>query len=82
MVDWGELALEKGGRLNILGNLPYYITSQVLFSLADHHNAIRTAVVTMQLEVLTVSLSFFLSFFPLFFLYFFLPSFLSPFSAF
>ena len=50
-VDWHALASERGGKLNILGNLPYYITSQVLFSLADHHSAIDTAVVTMQLEV-------------------------------
>ena len=50
-VDWHALADERGGKLNILGNLPYYITSQVLFSLADHHSAIDTAVVTMQLEV-------------------------------
>lgn len=51
-VDWHALASERGGKLNILGNLPYYITSQVLFSLADHHSAIDTAVVTMQLEVI------------------------------
>lgn len=49
--DWSALAAERGGRLSVLGNLPYYITSQVLFSLADHHRAIDKAVVTMQLEV-------------------------------
>jgi 16S rRNA (adenine1518-N6/adenine1519-N6)-dimethyltransferase len=49
--DWGTLATERCGKLNILGNLPYYITSQVLFTLADHYTAINQAVVTMQLEV-------------------------------
>jgi ribosomal RNA small subunit methyltransferase A len=50
-VDWPQLAIEKGGALNIIANLPYYIVSQVLFSLADSHKAINKAVVTMQLEV-------------------------------
>lgn len=40
-----------GGPLRIIANLPYYIVSQVLFSLADSHKAIDVAVVTMQLEV-------------------------------
>jgi len=50
-VDWPSLASTKGGRLNIIANLPYYIVSQVLFSLADSHKSIAQAVVTMQLEV-------------------------------
>jgi 16S rRNA A1518/A1519 N6-dimethyltransferase RsmA/KsgA/DIM1 with predicted DNA glycosylase/AP lyase activity len=50
-VDWPELALSKGGRLKVIGNLPYYIVSQVLFSLADSHRCIEKAVLTMQLEV-------------------------------
>ena len=37
--------------MNIIANLPYYIVSQVLFSLADSHRAVDTAVLTMQLEV-------------------------------
>jgi ribosomal RNA small subunit methyltransferase A len=47
--------------LNIIGNLPYYITSQILFALADathvvldddpHRNVIDSATVTMQWEV-------------------------------
>jgi ribosomal RNA small subunit methyltransferase A len=49
--DWPQLAAERGGPLNIIANLPYYIVSQVLFSLADSHKAIKKAVVTMQLEV-------------------------------
>jgi len=50
-VDWPQIALERGGAISIIANLPYYIVSQVLFSLADSHKAIRQAVVTMQLEV-------------------------------
>lgn len=39
--------------LVIIGNLPYYITSQILFALADanHYNLIHSATVTMQREV-------------------------------
>lgn len=49
--DWAQLAAEKGGKLSVVANLPYYITSQVLFSLADTYKAIDKAVVTMQWEV-------------------------------
>ncbi|GMI20686.1 hypothetical protein TeGR_g11626 [Tetraparma gracilis] len=39
--------------LAVIGNLPYYITSQILFALADasHADAVRCATVTMQREV-------------------------------
>lgn len=39
--------------LTVIGNLPYYITSQILFALADatHQGLIRTATITMQYEV-------------------------------
>lgn len=52
-VDYPEMAKEEGGPLSIIGNLPYYITSQILFALADasHFNAVRSATVTMQYEV-------------------------------
>ena len=49
--DWPQMAVDRGGPLRIIANLPYYIVSQVLFSLADSHKAIEVAVVTMQLEV-------------------------------
>jgi 16S rRNA (adenine1518-N6/adenine1519-N6)-dimethyltransferase len=49
--DWARLAQDKGGRLSVIANLPYYIVSQVLFSLADAQSQIDLAVVTMQLEV-------------------------------
>jgi ribosomal RNA small subunit methyltransferase A len=52
-VNYPELAEEKGQPLVIIGNLPYYITSQILFALADasHFGAVDCATVTMQWEV-------------------------------
>ena len=51
--DYVAMAEEEGGPLNVIGNLPYYITSQILFALCDasHFNAVRSATVTMQWEV-------------------------------
>ncbi len=37
--------------LHVIGNLPYYITSEILFSLFDAAPVIKQAVLTMQLEV-------------------------------
>lgn len=50
-VDWPGVAAEHGGRIAVIGNLPYYITSQILFSLIDARRVIDQAVVMMQLEV-------------------------------
>ncbi|KAL7521756.1 hypothetical protein ACHAWX_006437 [Stephanocyclus meneghinianus] len=58
-VDYPSLAKKSfnnndtGGPLSIIGNLPYYITSQILFALADasHTDSMRSATVTMQWEV-------------------------------
>ena len=52
-VDYQALAKQEGGPLSIIGNIPYYITTQILFSLADasHTGSIRSATVTMQWEV-------------------------------
>lgn len=51
--DWHSLALERseGGPLHVVGNLPYYITSQILFGLLEARDVIASAVVMMQLEV-------------------------------
>ncbi len=49
--DWAQAAVDKGGPINVIANLPYSIVSQVLFGLADAHKAVSKAVVTMQLEV-------------------------------
>ena len=52
-VDYPKLAEAEGQALVVIGNLPYYITSQILFALADasHFGAVDTATVTMQWEV-------------------------------
>ena len=52
-VDYPALAKQEGQALVVIGNLPYYITSQILFALADasHSGAVDTATVTMQWEV-------------------------------
>ena len=49
--NWADMAHERGGAISIIGNLPFYITSQILFSLADCHTSVSKAVVTMQYEV-------------------------------
>lgn len=52
-VSYPDMAKEQGEPLVIIGNLPYYITSQILFALADasHYGAVDCATVTMQWEV-------------------------------
>ncbi len=40
-----------GGRLSLVGNLPYYITSPILFKLAASHAALDLAVLMVQREV-------------------------------
>lgn len=50
-VDWRALAREKGEPLYVVGNLPYNITSQILFDVLDARDVVREAVVMMQLEV-------------------------------
>jgi 16S rRNA (adenine1518-N6/adenine1519-N6)-dimethyltransferase len=51
LVNYTKLAEIRGGPLNVIGNLPYHVTSQVLFTLADHARAVDSAYVTMQREV-------------------------------
>ena len=52
-VNYPEMAVQEGRPLVVIGNLPYYITSQILFALADasHSGAVQSATVTMQWEV-------------------------------
>lgn len=52
-VNYPAMAEQEGQPLVIIGNLPYYITSQILFALADasHYGAVDCATVTMQWEV-------------------------------
>ena len=49
--DWAALAEERGEQLWVVGNLPYYIPSPILFSLLDARQHLRRAVVMMQKEV-------------------------------
>ena len=44
-------AAEAGGRLRVVGNLPYYITSPILLKLAASHAALDLAVLMVQREV-------------------------------
>jgi len=50
-VDFGALSREQGRKLVVVGNLPYYITSDILLHLVDHHAAIDRAVLMVQREV-------------------------------
>ena len=50
-IDWSTVSREVARPLSIIGNLPYNITSQILFGLLDHHTYINRAVVMMQREV-------------------------------
>jgi len=49
--DWMARASASGQALSVIGNLPYNITSQILFSLFDAAASIREVVVMMQYEV-------------------------------
>ncbi len=50
-VDLTALAEREGGRLVVIGNLPYYITSDILLHLFTHADALDRAVLMMQREV-------------------------------
>jgi len=50
-VNYTKLAEIRGGPLTIVGNLPYHVTSQILFTLLDHHASVKDVAVTMQKEV-------------------------------
>lgn len=51
MVNYTKVAELRGGPLTILGNLPFHVTTQVLFCLLDHAAGVRKVRVTMQKEV-------------------------------
>lgn len=50
-IDYPKLRAEQSHKLVVIGNLPYYITSQILFCLADAIGSVGSATVTMQYEV-------------------------------
>jgi 16S rRNA (adenine1518-N6/adenine1519-N6)-dimethyltransferase len=49
--DFAAAAARAGGKLPVLGNLPYYITSPILLKLAASHAALSSAVLMVQSEV-------------------------------
>jgi 16S rRNA (adenine1518-N6/adenine1519-N6)-dimethyltransferase len=49
--DFSALARERGGRLRIIGNLPYNISTPLLFALMAHSAAIQDLTVMLQREV-------------------------------
>ncbi|PFH37648.1 dimethyladenosine transferase [Besnoitia besnoiti] len=50
-VSWPALARERGTRLSVVGNLPFYLTSQLLFCFLDAWRFIDQALVTIQWEM-------------------------------
>ena len=50
-VDWDEIAAESNRPIHVIGNLPYFITSQILFSLLSYRSHLQTATLMMQKEV-------------------------------
>jgi 16S rRNA (adenine1518-N6/adenine1519-N6)-dimethyltransferase len=50
-VHLGDLSERHGRRLRIVGNIPYYLTSQILFWLFDSRPVLVDATLMMQLEV-------------------------------
>ena len=49
--DFAAAAAEAGGKLSVVGNLPYYITSPILHRLAEAHASLHLAVLMVQREV-------------------------------
>ncbi len=50
-VDLGQLAAQREGLLQVIGNLPYYISSPILMHLFAHSASIERAVLMVQREV-------------------------------
>src|ERR1017187_8315967 len=49
--DFTAVSLAAGQRLSVVGNLPYYITSQILLKLASSHASLDRAILMVQREV-------------------------------
>jgi 16S rRNA (adenine1518-N6/adenine1519-N6)-dimethyltransferase len=50
-VDFTKLFQQHKQPIRVVGNIPYYLTSEILIKLFDHHTEIRDAVLMVQLEV-------------------------------
>jgi 16S rRNA (adenine1518-N6/adenine1519-N6)-dimethyltransferase len=46
-----SLLVDKGSKLKVIGNLPYYITTKIIFYLCSNSRYVDEAVLTMQKEV-------------------------------
>ncbi len=46
-----EIAAQQGSKLRVAGNIPYYITSPILFKLIDERNCLQDATLLIQKEV-------------------------------
>jgi len=49
--DWAALRAEYDAPLHVIGNLPYYITTPILFGLLDAYEHLESAILMMQKEV-------------------------------
>lgn len=49
--SYAELRGDAAGRLYVVGNLPYYLTSEILFRILDESAQVKEAVFMMQYEV-------------------------------
>lgn len=49
-ISWDEL-LHGSDKIHIVGNLPYFITSQILFKIMENRNRLESATLMMQKEV-------------------------------
>jgi 16S rRNA (adenine1518-N6/adenine1519-N6)-dimethyltransferase len=49
--DWPALAAENEGPLYVISNMPYYLTSELLFALLENRECVAEAVLTMQKAV-------------------------------
>ena len=50
-VNLTDIALQNGGKVRIVGNIPYYLTSEILFWLFDARTAVSDATLMVQWEV-------------------------------
>lgn len=50
-LEWDFSEKSANNVLKIIGNIPYYITSQILFKMIDHFSQIDSAVIMLQKEV-------------------------------
>ena len=51
-LNYTELAQARGGKLRVVGNLPYNISTPLLFHLLDHRTAIQDLHIMLQREVI------------------------------